>query len=98
MYPLIHKHTQKGTYTHQKDNVPHIILRLNTHTLTHTQPQIITCILPLLSFDWVKSSKNPSLVFDLPPTSAVKERVQEGGAGEHRAAHFSDKSNYGFMT
>lgn len=84
---------RKHTCPHQKDNTPHILPLLNTHTLSQNSP----CIHPLLSFGWVKSSKTPALCMTcLPPQLQESERGKEELVSTGQ--HFSDKSNYGFMT
>lgn len=84
---------RKYTCPHQKNNAPHILPLLNTHTLSQNSP----CILPLLSFGWVKSSKTPALCLTcLPPQLQESERGKEELVSTGQ--HFSDKSNYGFMT
>lgn len=84
---------RKHTCPHQKDNTPHILPLLNTHTLSQNSP----CILPLLSFGWVKSCKTPALCLTcLPPQLQESERGKEELVST--VQHFSDKSNYGFMT
>lgn len=68
----------------------------NAHTLKQTRT--ITCILPLLSFGWVKSSKTPDFQLTCLPPHAAEEQAQKRGAGKCQDAHFSDNSIYRFMT